>query len=58
VTELEADGRPVSKGLRQFAEAEPSGDAALLLGFERPSRQQRIELFGKAIGPWNHREAD
>jgi hypothetical protein len=44
--------------LRQFAEGEQSGDAALLLGLERPSRQRRIELFGKAIDPWNHKEAD
>jgi hypothetical protein len=58
VAEFEADGRPVSRSLRQFAEAEQSGDAALLLGFERPSRQRRIELFGKAIDPWNHKEAD
>jgi hypothetical protein len=58
VAELEADGRPASKSLRQFADAEQSGDAALLLGFERPSRQRRIELFGKAIDPWNHKEAD
>lgn len=58
VAELEADGRPISRSLRQFAEAEQSGDAALLLGFERPSRQRRIELFGKAIDPWNHKEAD
>jgi hypothetical protein len=58
VAELEADGRPVSKSLRRFAEAEQSGDAALLLGFERPSRQRRIELFGMAIDPWNHKEAD
>jgi hypothetical protein len=56
--ELEADGRPVPRGLSQFAEAEQSGDAALLLGFERPSRQRRIEIFGKAIDPWNHQEAD
>jgi hypothetical protein len=58
VAELEVDGRPVSRSLRQFADAEQSGDAALLLGFERPSRQRRIELFGKAIDPWNHKEAD
>jgi hypothetical protein len=58
VAELEADGRPISKSLRRFAEAEQSGDAALLLGFERPSRQRRIELFGKAVDPWNHKEAD
>jgi hypothetical protein len=58
VAELEATGRPVSKGLRQFAEAEQSGDAALLLGFDRPTRQRRAELFGKAIDPWNHKEAD
>jgi hypothetical protein len=58
VAELEADGLPVSRSLRQFAEAEQSGDAALLLGFERPSRQRRIELFGKAIDPWDHKQAD
>ena len=58
VAEFEATGRSVSKGLRQFAEAEQSGDAALLLGFERPSRQRRAELFGKAIDPWDHKEAD
>jgi hypothetical protein len=58
VAELEVDGRPVAKSLRQFAEAEQSGDAALSLGFDRPSRQRRIELFGKAIDPWNHKEAD
>jgi hypothetical protein len=58
VAELEATGRPVAKSLRQFAEAEQSRDAALLLGFERPSRQRRVELFGKAIDPWNHKEAD
>jgi hypothetical protein len=48
----------LAKSLRQFAEAEQSRDAALLLGFERPSRQRRVELFGKAIDPWNHKEAD
>jgi len=58
VAELEADGRPVSNSLRQFAQAEQSSDAALLLGFERPSCQRRIELFGKTIDPWNHKEAD
>jgi hypothetical protein len=58
VAEFEAAGRPVSKGLRQFAEAEQSGDAALLLGFERPSRRRRAELFGKAIDPWDHKAAD
>jgi hypothetical protein len=58
VAECEATGRPVSKSLRQFAEAEQSGDAALLLGFDRPTRQRRAELFGKAIDPWNHKEAD
>jgi hypothetical protein len=58
VAEFEATGRPVSKGLRQFAEAEQSGDAALMLGFERPSRQRRAELFGKAIDPWDHKTAD
>jgi hypothetical protein len=58
VAELEADGRPVSNSLRQFAQGEQSGDAALLLRFERPSRQRRIELFGEAIDPWNHEEAD
>jgi hypothetical protein len=54
VAELEAVGRPASRSLRQFAGAEQSGDAALLLGFERPSRQRRIDLFGKAIDPWNN----
>jgi len=58
VAELEADGQPVPRSLSQFAEAEQSGDAARLLGFERPSRQRRIQLFGKAIDPWNHKEAD
>jgi hypothetical protein len=58
VAELEATGRPVSKGLRQFAEAEQSGDAALMLGFDRPSPQRRAELFGKAIDPWDHQAAD
>jgi hypothetical protein len=58
VAELEATGRPVASSLRQFAEAEQSGDVAIMLGFERPSRQRRAELFGKAIDPWNHKEAD
>jgi hypothetical protein len=58
VAEFEATGRPISKGLRQFAEAEQSGDAALMLGFERPSRQRRAELFGKTIDPWDHKAAD
>jgi hypothetical protein len=28
------------------------------MGFERPSRQRRAELLGKAIDPWDHKAAD
>src|SRR5271169_4796310 len=58
VTEFEAVGRPVPPGMRQPAEAEQSGDWAVMLGFERPSRQRRMELFGKIIDPWDHNQAD
>ena len=58
VAEFDAAGRPVSAGLRQQAEAEQSGDWAVMLGFERPSRQRRVEIYGKAIDPWETKEAD
>jgi hypothetical protein len=55
---MKAAGRPVSKGLKQQAEAEQSGDMAVMLGFERPSRKRRVELFGKAIDPWDPKQAE
>jgi len=58
VAEFEAAGRPVPPGLMQQAEAEQSGDWAIMLGFERPTRARRIEPFGKAIDPWDPKQAD
>jgi hypothetical protein len=58
VAEFEAEGRPVPPGLRQQAEAEQSGDWAVMLGFDRPSRKRRAEMYGKAIDPWDPKQAD